>query len=573
MTGRNSQCDQMDYWAKDLASRGYIAIRFMHLNHLTNERNSKTKSPPNPLYPVDMYKTMINSMRDIQWMIKNHADTLHFVKKPLHSSSELKFAVLGNSMGGHAAQLAFTNTPEIGACVSVVGQGNYTKYQAEKFQNKFSWGTFNDTVTWNHWWNNEKYFKGFPKIKDKTRLSEDVDMYDPSNNLSKLAENSRPFLAINDYDDNTVFANVNTEMFKKIRNLGYYSGSDHSKLHHEITTSSKEHDAQERKYLRKYAVNWLEDYFPVNRQEGLLEAGEYKIVVPDDITSSYTIRKPFLYSSIEGKNSLLAAGWVDDTSWIDNKLVWSVSRSDNENRYTIKNSDTDKFICTLKSDYHERNMAFGPFERISTNMDLKFSSLLCEWKIEEDGDKKGYYRLINAYHGGKLFLSSDPADVDTDDAISLFTFLNHKEALGDWENDLFTFHGLNPRKRTDNPTAAPTSAPTSSPMATPSAAPSLSPIKRVTDSPTVSPASCKNLSKDKCKMQPNCIFGPSKKKICINIEIRENDEFWDVDCSVFTKKVTCLQVKIKSTGKKICKYAKQTNPCKKCRSTIDCPAK
>jgi len=114
-----------------------------------------------------------------------------------------------------------------------------------------------------------------------------------------------------------------------------------------------------------------------------------------------------------------------------------------------------------------------------------------------------------------------------------------------------------------------------------------------TPSPTVT-ASCKKLSKDKCKKQPNCIFGASKMKICFV----KKDKFY-FDCSVFTKKVTCKentlcgydievkkchhicrpdhdrrpckQAKIKSTGQKICKYVKIANPCKKCQSTVDCP--
>jgi len=146
-------------------------------------------------------------------------------------------------------------------------------------------------------------------------------------------------------------------------------------------------------------------------------------------------------------------------------------------------------------------------------------------------------------------------------------------------------------------TLLPTSkaAPTSSPTAVPTAAPTSSPTGPVTDSPTVSPASCKKLKKDTCKKQPNCIFGPSKKKICFAKKVK-----FEFDCSVITVRATCKEnplcgydtevrechhicrldhdkkacklAKIKSTGVKPCKYAKKANPCKKCRSTIDCPA-
>jgi len=421
MTGRGSVLSQVEPTAKELASRGYIVISFEHFSYSSHKRDAKVTGPPNPDYPTHMYKTMQTSMEDIQWMIENHQGV--FTRGLPNPSSVPKFAVAGVSMGGHAALLTFANNKDtIDAGFCFVCEGNYKHYMAEKFipyQSKSS-------PVWDDW---------FPQ-----ELANDVTELDPSNHLSDF--NNRPFLAINDYDDAQVPAIVNYEMIKRLRDLGHYSGSDHTKLHHEITRSGQGHSASKEKYLQKFAANWMEEHFPINRQSGVLSEGRYKIVVRDDIKSSYTVRQPFLYYS--GSGYLRAAGWMVDNSWIDVQHIWEVSPVDNG--YTIKIGEA--YICADRSQHHTRNMAaLGSKDWYWTPLTTSFSEY-CVWQITEVTEKPGFYQIVNVSHDGKLLLSTDTEDHNGYTGKKLFTIPGHTQVLGDWENDLFSFHALSTQYNT-----------------------------------------------------------------------------------------------------------------------------
>jgi len=138
--------------------------------------------------------------------------------------------------------------------------------------------------------------------------------------------------------------------------------------------------------------------------------------------------------------------------------------------------------------------------------------------------------------------------------------------------------------KTSNPTLRPTPSPSLDPTAAPVPAPTAAPVRAPTAAP-IGTDSCKDIKKkNKCNRNPNCIYGSKRigvctiKRerfdICANLSKTEctkgnknrNSCIYDEESKSCKHKCLPSLEKSKCRKERICKYTRQTNPCKGCRS-------
>jgi len=150
--------------------------------------------PENEQHACDMYGQMLASMRDMQTMI----DVL-----PGILGAEIgRTGVLGISQGGHTALLAFAHEPRLDVCCSLISSGDYELNMKKRYERLVAKAEKKGLPT----------PPPFEKLFPATLANGAVKIYDPINNVSKLAAKARPILMQNGKDDTLVPLECNLKL-------------------------------------------------------------------------------------------------------------------------------------------------------------------------------------------------------------------------------------------------------------------------------------------------------------------------------------------------------------------------
>lgn len=191
---------------------------------------------------VHMYSQMCSTLREIQLVI----DFLPCILSQQISHLEIKsWGVLGFSLGGHSALLAFTHEHRLQACVSVISAGDYVLNLTKRYE---SMGELTK----------RKNLPPLPKFSFlfPPALHRAVERLDPISNVAALAEGCRPLLVMNGGADKLVPLECNQKLHKELAPM-YEKRGKSTNLKHIIFDGVKHEVTDE---MTQQSLRWLVEH-------------------------------------------------------------------------------------------------------------------------------------------------------------------------------------------------------------------------------------------------------------------------------------------------------------------------
>ena len=100
-------------------------------------------------------------------------------------------------------------------------------------------------------------------------------------------------------------------------------------------------------------------------------------------------------------------------------------------------------MCTSRRTLYKKHGWCGTKGWYFTPINNNKKSDLCVWQIAEVSEKPGSNQIINDHKNDKLLLLEMHQEHEGYTGYKLYIISGHTRVLGEWGNDIFTFHALN----------------------------------------------------------------------------------------------------------------------------------